>query len=63
MVTRDTGRPAPHELYQQAHSECRDQGEDAIGALMRQHGHIIDRSPGDDSPLFACGYDPRRRRR
>lgn len=27
--------------------------------LLREHGLIIDREPGDDSPLFACGYDPR----
>lgn len=27
--------------------------------LMRGAGHIVKREPGDDSPLFPCGYDPR----
>lgn len=26
--------------------------------LMREHGHIIKREPGDNSPLFSCGYKP-----
>lgn len=25
--------------------------------LMREHGHVIKREPGDDSPLFSCGYE------
>lgn len=24
--------------------------------LMRQHGHVVTREPGDDRPLFSCGY-------
>ena len=27
--------------------------------LMREEGLIVPREPGDDSPLFLCGYDPR----
>lgn len=27
--------------------------------LMHKHGHIIDRQPGDDRPLFPCGYQPK----
>ena len=59
--------PAPHELYQQAKAEHPDGPESDVAArylgLMREHGHIVDREPGDDSPLFACGYDPRPGRR
>lgn len=55
---------SPGELWNQAHDEYPDdapaRGERYV-ALMREHGHIVDREPGDTSPLFACGYDPRRR--
>jgi hypothetical protein len=25
--------------------------------LMREHGYVVDREEGDDSPLFDCGYE------
>lgn len=54
--------PTPAQLWKQADEE-NPRNASARGAryrdLMRQHGYLIDRQPGDDSPLFACGYDPR----
>ena len=52
-----------NECWRQADAE-RPGDPDARGRryieLMKLHGHIVPREPGDDSPLFACGYDPRR---
>jgi hypothetical protein len=56
--------PSPYQLWQQAQDEggTKDERGRRYIELMVEHGHIIDREPGDDSPLFACGYDPRKRR-
>jgi hypothetical protein len=60
-------RPAPFQLYQQALDETKGQPHGKLTEryleLMREHGHLVPRQPGDDSPLFACGYDPRPGRR
>lgn len=48
-------RPSPFELWQRASGD----GPTYI-QLLREHGHVIDREPGDTTPLFACGYDPHR---
>jgi hypothetical protein len=60
-------RPAPFQLYQQALDETKGQPTSKLTEryleLMREHGHLVPRQPGDDSPLFACGYDPRPERR
>jgi hypothetical protein len=29
--------------------------------LMREEGHIIKKQPGDNRPLFPCGYEPRKK--
>ncbi len=52
----------PSELWNEAKAEHPDDEElrgQRYAALMREHGLLIDREPGDDSPLFGCGYDPR----
>jgi hypothetical protein len=56
-------RPSPFQLWQQAQNEgsTDDERGRRYLELMVEHGHIIDREPGDDSPLFARGYDPRKR--
>jgi hypothetical protein len=60
-----TDGPTPFQLWQQAQDEG---GSDEVRGrryieLMVSHGFIVDREPGDDSPLLACGYDPRERQR
>ena len=54
--------PSPSELWHQADAEFPEQPEERgrrYAELMREHGLLVDREPGDDSPLFGCGYDPR----
>lgn len=53
----------PHELWEQARSD-HPQDRDARGRryvqLMCEAGLIVPREPGDDTPMFACGYEPHR---
>jgi hypothetical protein len=59
--------PTPAELWHQADEEAKQSDVGSVASargaryreLMRKHGYLIDRQPGDDSPLFPCGYDPR----
>lgn len=56
-------RLSPMELHRQAHTEWPDDSDAArsrYNELMREHGHIIAREPGDTSPLLPCGHDPAR---
>jgi hypothetical protein len=48
------GKPSPFELWQQANGDA-----DEYRRLLREHGHLIDREPGDDSPLLPCGWTPK----
>lgn len=52
MITKDEDRPSPFELWQQAGGD----GEE-YRRLLREHGHLIPREPGDDSPLLPCGWE------
>ncbi len=58
--------PTPAQLWKQAEQEAKPAlnrvwVRDRYLELMREHGYLIPREPGDDSPLFACGYDPSKR--
>jgi hypothetical protein len=67
----DAVRPTPHQLWQQAcdeHAWSQTQDgyqktTDAITAryieLMREHGHLIPRKPGEPPHLLACGWPHR----
>ena len=44
---------SPYELWQQAGGD-----RDEYRRLLREHGHLIDREPGDDSQVFPCGWTP-----
>lgn len=57
--------PSPNELYKQADRECRASGLDGphprrlrYMELMREHGHIVPKQPGDDGNL-PCGWPHR----
>ena len=49
----------PRELWNQAHRETGG-GPDSVRCtqryleLMREHGYLVRREPGDDSPLLDC---------
>lgn len=47
-------RPSPYELWRQANGNG-----DGYRRLLREHGHLIDRQPGDDGNL-PCGWPGRR---
>jgi hypothetical protein len=57
-------KPSPHELWAQAVEETAEmwhgqEREDALDrryrGLMREHGYLVDRKPGDD-PNLPCGW-------
>lgn len=55
--------PSHMDLWYQAAEEHPNDDNEARGRryveLMREHGLIVPREPGDDSPLLPCGWDPR----
>lgn len=58
-----SAHPLPHELWHQADMEHPRDAEARgrrYAELMREHGHLVEREEGDDSPLLECGWDPRR---
>jgi hypothetical protein len=51
----------PANIYARAKREYPDDGTARglrYAALMREAGHVIDREPGDVSPLLPCGFVP-----
>lgn len=56
-----TARPAPSSLWQQAareHPHDPDARRRRYVELLREHGHVVDRQPGDDGNL-PCGWPHR----
>lgn len=50
-----TSVPTPYQLWRQAGGDAERYVE-----LMHEHGHIVDRKPGDDGPVLSCGWPERR---
>jgi len=52
----------PARLWAQANEEHptdRDARRVRYAELLVKYGHVVPRRPGDTSPLFPCGHNPR----